>query len=120
MFLNGSKLCRIAKKDREITKELNYSGVDFLVSKKDYSKILVLNKISINVFCYENKVVHPVYLVDQCFNDSMNLLLISNGFTSHYCILNILTDLCLTKLKIKIRYIFVRVVYCVLAVKLFF
>ena len=46
-------LGRITKKDWEIAKELNYSGVDFPVSKKDYSKIEVLNKININVFCYE-------------------------------------------------------------------
>ena len=40
------------------------------------------NKIGINVFCYENKTAYPPYLLDQ--NDSMDLLLISNGFVSHY------------------------------------
>ena len=40
------------------------------------------NKIGINVFCYESKTTYPVYLSDQ--NDSMDLLLISNGFVSHY------------------------------------
>ena len=53
---------RITKKDREIAKKLIYSGVDFPVSKKDYGKIEVMSKININVFCYENKVVYPVYL----------------------------------------------------------
>ena len=81
--LEGVKLCRI-KNDKEISKSLNYSGVDFRVSKKDYSKIEVLSKININVFCYENKMVFPVYLSNHCFNDSMDLLLISNGFTNHY------------------------------------
>ena len=75
---------RITKEDREFVKKLNYRGVDFPVSKKDYSKISILNEININVFCYVNKVVYPVYLSDECFNDSMDLLLISNGFTSHY------------------------------------
>ena len=52
-------------------------------TKKDYCKIEVLNKINFNVFCYENKVVYPVYLSNQSFNDSLDLLLISNNFTSH-------------------------------------
>ena len=59
--LNGVKLERIKKEDREVCKKINYQGVDFPVSKKDYGKIEVLNKININVFCYENKVVYPVY-----------------------------------------------------------
>ena len=82
--LNGVKLCIITKKDREIVKKLIYSSVDFPVSKKDYGKIEVLNKINVNVFCYESKVIYPVYLSNQSFNDSMDLLLISSGFTSHY------------------------------------
>ena len=52
--------------------------------KKDYGKIEVLNGININVFCYENKMVYPVFLPNQSFNDCMDLLLISNNFTSHY------------------------------------
>ena len=43
-----------------------------------------MNKINVNVFCYENKVVYPVYLSDQTFDDCLDLLLISNNFTSHY------------------------------------
>ena len=42
------------------------------------------NKIYINKFCYENKVVYPVYLSDQIFSNSMDLLLISDKFKSHY------------------------------------
>ena len=56
----------------------------FLFQKKDYSKIKKLNKFCINVFCYENKIVYPVYLSDQKFHDNMDLLLISNKFVSHY------------------------------------
>ena len=81
---DGVKLSRITKKDKETARTLNYSSVNFPVSKKDYSKIEVLNKININVFCYENKIVYPVYLSDQCFGDSIDLLLISNGFINHY------------------------------------
>ena len=69
--LNGVKLERITKKEKEIVKNLNYNGVDFPVSKKDYIKIEVMNKINVNVFSYENKIVYPVYLSDQCFNDCL-------------------------------------------------
>ena len=69
--LNGVKLCRITKKDKEIAEELNYSGFDFPVCKKDYSKIEVLNKINVNVFCYENKINYPVYLSNPYFNDCL-------------------------------------------------
>ena len=82
--LNVVKLERITKKDKETVKDLNCSRVDFPISKKDYGKIEVLKKINFNVFCYENKMIYPVYLSNQCFNDCLDLLLISNDFTSHY------------------------------------
>ena len=78
------KFSRITKKDKETAESLDYSGVEFPVSKKDYGKSSVMNKININVFCYENKIVYPVYLSDQCFGDSIDFLLISNGFINHY------------------------------------
>ena len=77
------KLERITKKDKEIFKDLNYSSVDFPVFKKDYGKIEVMNRININVFCYDNKVGYPVYLSNQCFNYVLDVLLISNDFTNH-------------------------------------
>ena len=80
---NGVKLSRITKKDKEIAESFNYSSVNFPVSKKVYRKIEVLSKININVFCYENKIAYPVYLSDQCFGDSIDLLLTSNGFVNH-------------------------------------
>ena len=42
-----------------------------------------MNRIDINVFCYENKVGYPVYLSNQCFNYVLDVLLISNDFTNH-------------------------------------
>ena len=43
-----------------------------------------MNEININVFCYENKMIYPIYLCNQCFNDVLDLLLICNDFTNHY------------------------------------
>ena len=36
------------------------------------------------MFCYENKLIYPVYLSNQKFRDNMDLLLTSNEFKSHY------------------------------------
>ena len=96
--LDCVKSNRITKKDKEIAEGLNYSSVDFPVSKIDCCKIEVLNGININVFCYENKVVYPVYLSNRSFNDYLDLLLISNDFSNHY-------------VYIKVKNTFVKVVY---------
>ena len=99
--LDGQKLHRITKKDRDVCKKLNYQGVDFPVSKKDYGKIEDLNSICVNVFCYENKVVFPVYLSDQCFIDCLDLLLISDKFVSHYVYIKDFNGLMFNKTKTK-------------------
>ena len=64
------------KKDKELVSKRNYEGINFPISKKDYCKTEVQNKICINVFCYENKLVYSFYLSDQKFSDSTDLLLI--------------------------------------------
>ena len=92
---------RITKKDKELISKLNYKSVDFPVSKKDYCKIEVRNNTRINVFCYENKVVYPAYLSNQKFNDSMDLLLISNEFISHYVYIKDFDRLMFNKTKCK-------------------
>ena len=94
---NGIKLSRITKKEKEISESLNYNGVKFPVSKKDYCKISVMNKTNINVFCYEDKVIFPIYLSDQSFNDTLDLLLISN----HYVYIKDFNRLMFSKTKCK-------------------
>ena len=92
---------RIRKEDREVVKKLNYKNVDFPVSKKDYGKVEVLNEINVNVFCCENKMVYPVYLSNQKFDDSIDLLLISNKFISHYVYIKDFNRLMFNKTKHK-------------------
>ena len=43
--------------------------------EKDFSKIEKKNNFCINVFCYENKLTFPIYVSDQKFEYSMDLLL---------------------------------------------
>ena len=70
------------------------------------------------MICYENKLVFPSYFSDQKFENSMDSLLVIDGDISHYVTSKILTDLCFTKLKIKTKNTFVRVVCSVLAIKI--
>ena len=46
------------------------------MQEKDFSKIEGKNNICINVFGYENGLVFPIYVSDQKFEDSMDLLLL--------------------------------------------
>ena len=64
--------------------DLDYEGIKFHVSKKDYCRIERQNNICNNVFCYENGLTYPVYVSDQKFHNSMDLLLISDENKSHY------------------------------------
>ena len=45
----------------------------------------------------------PVYLSNQSFNDSIDLLLISNGFTNHYVYIKDFNRLMFNKIKHKGR-----------------
>ena len=75
---------RITKEDKEIISKLDYEGIKFPVSKRDYCKIERQNNVCINVFCYESELTYPIYVSNQKFKDCMDLLLISNENKSHY------------------------------------
>ena len=96
-YLNcyGKNLSRITKKDKEIRKRLNYDGIKFPVSKIDFLKISLMNKININVFSYEDKIIYPIYLSDPFFNDVLDVLLINN----HYVLIKDFNKLMFNKTK---------------------
>ena len=98
--LIDKNLQRITKKDKELISKLNYEVINFPVPKKDFYKIEVQNKICINVF-FENKVVYPVHLSNQKFNDSKGLLFISDKFKSHYVYIKDFDRFMLNKIKYK-------------------
>ena len=75
---------RIKKTDKKIAEKLDYDGIEFPVQEKDFSKIEVKNNICINVFGYEDELVFPIYVSDQKFEDSMDLLLLIDDDKSHY------------------------------------
>ena len=75
---------RITKIDRDFANNLNYDGIKFPVQGKDFKKVEVQNSICVNVFGYENKLVFPVYISDQTFKGSIDLLLLIDDYKSHY------------------------------------
>ena len=75
---------RIKKTDKKIAEKLDCDGIEFLVQEKDFKKIEVKNNTCINVFGNENKLVFPIYVWDQKFEDSMDLLFLVDDGKSHY------------------------------------
>ena len=54
------------------------------MQEKGFNKIEMKKNISINVFGYENGLVFPIYISDQKFEDSVDLLLLTGDDKSHY------------------------------------
>ena len=80
---------RIKKSDKEYVKEkkINYSGIEFPVTIKQYNKIEKQNNIRINVFGYEEKQPYPIYVSKEKFKDHMELLLITENENKHYVLI---------------------------------
>ena len=62
------------------------------------------------MFGYENKLVFPIYISDQTFKSSIDLLLLNDDDKSHYVYIK---DLCFTKHKITTKNGFLEVVLVV-------
>ena len=86
------------------------------MQEKDFSKIEVKNNICINVFGYEDELVFPIYVSDQKFKDSMDLLLLIDDNKSHYVYIKDFNRFTFRKIKIKNG--FVNIVYSVLVKKM--
>ena len=74
---------RIKKTDKKITEKLDHDRIQFPVQEKDFNNIEVKNNICINVFGYENRMAFPIYVSDQKFEDSMDLLILIDDDKSH-------------------------------------
>ena len=56
----------------------------FLCQKIVLGKLKWKTKFASIFFCYENKLIYPVHILDQKFENSMDLLPIFDGDKSHY------------------------------------
>ena len=78
---------RIKKTDKEYINQLDYTGIEFPVTTKQYNKIEKQNEININVFGYENKQPYPIFVSKEKYNRQMNLLLITENENKHYVLI---------------------------------
>ena len=78
---------RIKKSDKEYINKLDYSGIEFPVTTKQYNKIEKQNEININVFGYENKQPYPIHVSKEKYDRHMNLLLITEDENKHYVLI---------------------------------
>ena len=74
----------IIDEDKDFISNLDYDGIEFSVQEKDFSKIEVKNNICINVFGHADELVFPIYVLNQKFKDSMDLLLFNADDKSHF------------------------------------
>ena len=78
---------RIKKSDKEYIKNLDYSGIEFPVTTKQYNKIEKQNEININVFGYENKQPYPIHVSKEKYENHLELLLITEDKNKHYVLI---------------------------------
>ena len=87
--------------------------------EKDFDKIEIKCNICINVFGSKNKLVFPIYVSSQKFENSMDLLLFIDGNKSHYVYIKDFNRFMFRKTKNKNkRNSFARVVCNVLVAKM--
>ena len=94
---------RIKKSDKEYVKNLDYSGIEFPVTTKQYNKIEKQNEININVFGYENKQPYPIFVSKEKYEDCINLLLITEEKNKHYELIKDFNNFMYNKTKHKER-----------------
>ena len=78
---NAERLSKQMKKDSE---KFDWTGIEFPVSLKQIDKFENQNNYTINVFGYE-KVVYPLRISKKNDKQVINLLLIANEETNHFC-----------------------------------
>ena len=91
---------RINKQDQKIAANLNYSDIAFPLDINDYEKIEDRFQMQVNVFGYENK-VYLLYISKKSYNQTLNLLLITEKDKSHYVFIKDFNRLMFSKTKHK-------------------
>ena len=94
---------RIKKSDKQYIQDLDYTGIEFPVTTKQYNKIEKQNEIRMNVFGYENKQPYPIYVSKEKYDNQMNLLLITENDNKHYVLIKDFNKLMYNQTKHKER-----------------
>ena len=80
---NVFMMSRITWKDKALINGL-MKELNFLCEEKIFSKIEKKNNIFINVFCYGNNQTFPIYISNQKFKNSIDVLLVMNENKSYH------------------------------------
>ena len=78
---------RIKRDDKQYVNKLNYNGITFPLSQKQYQKIKKQNSIKISVFGYEERQPYLIHISKETFEDQMNILLITEDEKKHYILI---------------------------------
>lgn len=73
--------------------ELNVNGITFPMKVKDIPKFEKQNPTRLSINLFEKKDLFPVYISEREREQHINLLIISNNDTMHYCLINDLSRL---------------------------
>ena len=76
-------MSRITWKDKALINGL-MKELNFLCKEKIFNKIEKKNNIFINVFCYGNNQTFPIYISNQKFKNSIDVLLVMNENKSYH------------------------------------
>ena len=63
---------------------LTMMELNLLQTKKILAKLKKRTTFALNVYCYENKLTFPICISDQEFENSIDLLLVTDENKSHY------------------------------------
>ena len=74
----------LRKRIKSLLMILIMMGLGFLFEKKILTRLKKNNNICTNLYCYENKLTFPVYISDQKFEKSMDLLLVIDENKTDY------------------------------------
>ena len=113
---------RIKLSDKEFVKKLDYSGVTFPVSYKDYNKIEKQNQINVYGYGYSS-FIYPIYTSKEKYDNDLEVLYIEEGGgkdpPGHYVLITDFSRLMNTFTKHKEKKNFVSVVYIVSQVMIY-
>ena len=92
--------------------------LNFPCEKTILARLKKKNNICLNVFCYGNKLIFPIYVSDEKFENSMDLLLVTDDDILNYVYIKDFSRFIFTKQRIKTKNTFERVACSVLVVKI--
>ena len=109
---------RTTQEDKKLVNDLDYDGIGFPVREKDFSKIETKTTFTLTCFVMKTNWLFQFNISNQKFENSMDLLLVTDGNILHYVYIKDFDRFMFHKTKIKTKNTFAKLVYSVLVVKM--